>query len=65
MQEKESIIDVQCEKKDPSLRIIVEQSLMPNNDPWDGSFYLHVTPMKDSYNPAPLKLGMDWTNLQR
>ena len=54
MQEKESIMVVQCELTFPSLRITVQHHsasfVMLNSYPRDGIFKLHLTTIKDSYS---------------
>ena len=54
MQEKESIMVVRCELKILSLVITVlhhsASFVMPNSDPRDGIFNLHLTTIKESYN---------------
>ena len=54
MQEKESIMAVRGRQKNPSLAITVwhhpTSLVMPDSDPWDGFFYLPLTPMIDPYN---------------
>ena len=53
-QEKESIIGVSVEKKNPSFGITVcphsRSLMMPNGNPRDGFFYPTLTLMIDSYN---------------
>ena len=54
-QEKESIIHVRVEMKNPSLVIIIchhsASLVMPNGHPRDGFFYPTFILMMDSYNP--------------
>ena len=56
MQEKESIMVVQCELKILSLGITVRHHsasfVMPNSYPRDGIFNLHQTTIMDSYIPS-------------
>ena len=56
MQEKESIVTVQCELKIPSLRITVRHHwaslVMLNSYPCDGNLNPHLTTIKDSYSPT-------------
>ena len=53
MQEKESVMVVQCELKIPTLGITVRHHsaslVMPNSYPRDGIFNPHLTTIKDSY----------------
>ena len=57
MQEKESVMVVQCELKIPSLEITIRHHsasvVMPNSYNRDGIFNLHLTTSKDSYIPLP------------
>ena len=54
VQEKESVTGVRARQKNPSLVITVWYHLaslvMPDSEPWDRFFYLHLTPMIDPYN---------------